>query len=348
MTSRHPVISYDHFRGMCDHTGIFQHAIHDVPDRLHGYCIDDCARALIVVCGMDPHERSREDDRLCAVMCAFIQHGWNSDLGRFRNFMHFNRNWLEDFGSEDSHGRTLWALGVLLQHDAGPLRHSWASTLFADAMRVVAGFGSPRALAFTLLGLAGYCAANPNDTDAAALRLGLVRRLQDAFDAVATEEWTWFEESLSYDNARLPEAMIVTGMALGDDRFTGAGLRSLSWLMKMQSAPQGHFRPIGSAGFGLTRRAQPLPFDQQPVEVPATVAACLAAYRTSGDRRWHVEALRAHDWLFGRNDLGKSLVDPVRGTCCDGLHPDRVNQNCGAESVVSALLSQQDLTRFVD
>lgn len=348
MTLSRPTISFDYFRGFCDDTGIFQHAIYDVPDRLHGYCIDDCARALIVLCGIDPLDRSRHDERLIAVMAAFIQHGWNREIGRFRNFMHFNRNWLEEFGSEDSHGRTLWALGVVLEQDAGPLRQAWASALFADAMRCVADFASPRALAFTLLGMVGYCRANPDDTKAAALRLDLVSRLQSLFDVVATDEWTWFEESLAYDNARLSQAMIVTGMALGNTRFTGAGLRSLSWLLRIQSAPEGHFRPIGSAGFGLTRRAQPLPFDQQPVEVAATVAACLAAHRTDGDRRWQAEALRAHDWLFGRNDLGKPLVDAARGTCCDGLHPDRVNLNCGAESVISALLSQQDLTRFVD
>lgn len=348
MTACGPAISFDHFYGLCDDTGIFQHAIHDVPDRLHGYCIDDCARALIVLYGIDPLDRSREDQRLIAVMCAFIQHGWNRDNARFRNFMHFNRNWLEDYGSQDSHGRTLWALGVALGTDSGSLRDRWAATLFADAMRDVAAFTSPRAWAFALLGLAGYCAARPDDAAAAALRLDLLGRLQALLDVVATDAWCWFEESLAYDNARLPQAMIVTGMALGNSRSVGAGLRSLGWLLRTQSAPQGHFRPIGSAGFALTRRALPLPFDQQPVEVAATVAACLAAHRADGDRRWQGEALRAHDWLFGRNDLGQPLVDPTRGTCCDGLHPDRVNLNCGAESVISALLGQQDMARFVD
>ena len=348
MTLSRPSISFDYFRGMCDDTGMFQHAIFDVPDRRHGYCIDDCARALIVLCGIAPIDRTTVDDALATEMAAFIEHGWNRDVGRFRNFMHFNRNWLEDYGSEDSHARTLWALGVTLEQDFGALRQVWASGLFADAMRSVAEFASPRAWAFTLLGLDGYCKANPGDTDAGALRLDLVHRLQALLDTIATDDWVWFENSLSYDNARLSQAMIVSGLALGEQRFVGAGLRSLSWLLRMQSAPEGHFRPIGSAGFGLTRKAQPLPFDQQPVEVPATVAACLAAFRADGDRRWHTEALRAHDWLFGRNDLGKPLVDAARGTCCDGLHPDRVNLNCGAESVISALLSQQDLDRFID
>ena len=245
----------DHFLSMCDDTGLLQHAVHSVPDRLHGYCVDDNARALLLACALnEPGERPLTE-LLTARFAAFVQHAWNPDIGRFRNFMGYNRTWLEEQGSEDSHGRTLWALGQCARSDASASRRRWAAALFAEALPIVKTFRSPRAAAFTLLGLDAYCAVIPDDRRARDMR----RILADAADVRPCSRWRprtgmWFEESLAYDNARLPQALIVTGMATRNRGYVDAGLKSLRWLMTQQTAPMGHFQPVGTASFGEHRK----------------------------------------------------------------------------------------------
>lgn len=260
--------------------------------------------------------------------------------------MSFDRRWLEDSGSEDSHGRTLWALGVCARDDACHARRQWAARLFALASREAASFSSPRAMAFTLLGLDAYSAVEVEDQAASDIRHGLADRLMALLEAVRTPEWDWFEEGLSYDNARLPQALIVTGHATGYRPMVAAGLRSLRWLMARQTTPTGLFRPIGTAGFARQGRASPEAFDQQPVEAAATISACLAALRADEDPAWRGEAMRAFTWFLGNNDLSTPLVDLDSGSCRDGLHPDRANENCGAESAVSYLLGLAEMRRL--
>jgi hypothetical protein len=221
--------------------------------------------------------------------------------------------------------------------DANLSRRRWAAALFAEAARSVEVFHSPRAWAFVLLGLDGYCAAVPGDAGAADLRLRLADRLIAIFNAVETRDWTWFEEGLAYDNARLPQALILTGLATNSAVYLDAGLKSLRWLVNQQTSVSGQFRPVGTAGFGETHR-KPRPFDQQPLEATATIAACLAAWRADHDVEWKAEAARVFAWFLGSNDLSTSLVDLETGSCRDGLHPDRPNENRGGESVVSYLL----------
>jgi hypothetical protein len=163
--------------------------------------------------------------------------------------------------------------------------------------------------------------------------------------AVETKDWVWFEEGLAYDNARLPQALIVTGVATGAPAYVVAGLKSLRWLMALQTTPVGFFRPIGTASFG-DRRKPPLAFDQQPLEATATISACLAAWRADGDPEWRAGAARAFAWFLGSNDLSVSLVDVETGSCRDGLHPDRPNENRGGESVVSYLLSLAEIRQL--
>jgi hypothetical protein len=331
-----------HFLSMCDDTGLFQHAVHTVPDRAHGYCVDDNARALLLACALNNPGEQRLPDVLTARFAAFVQHAWNPDTRRFRNFMGFNRTWLENSGSEDSHGRTLWALGECARSDANLSRRRWATALFGEALATVESFRSPRAWAFTLLGLDAYCAAAPDDLNSQDVRHGLAGRLMSILAAVETPEWVWFEDGLSYDNARLPQALIVTGMATKAPDYVDAGLRSLRWLMTQQTSSAGHFRPVGTAGFGEYRQ-HPRAFDQQPVEATATIAACLAAWRADGDTGWKAAASRAFEWFLGSNDLSLALVDLHTGSCRDGLHPDRANENCGAESVVCYLLGRAEI-----
>jgi glycosyltransferase involved in cell wall biosynthesis len=335
----------DHFLSMCDDTGLLQHAVHSVPDRQHGYCVDDNARALLLACALNHHGEQPLPEVLTSRFAAFVQHAWNRDTGRFRNFMSFDRRWLEDKGSEDSHGRTLWALGECSRGDANPSRRRWAKALFAEALPTVKDFRSPRAWAFTLLGLDAYHAATPKEPRARHMRKLLAHRLTFILSLVGTEDWVWFEDGLTYDNARLAQALIVTGISMGVPEYIDAGLKSLRWLMTLQTAPAGFFRPIGTEGFGEARR-QPRAFDQQPLEATATISACAAAWRADGDVSWKAHIMRVFGWFLGDNDLGLPLVDVETGSCRDGLHPDRANENRGGESVVCYLLSLAEIRRL--
>ncbi len=340
-----PEMQLGHFLAMCDDTGLFQHAVHSVPDRSHGYCVDDNARALLLACALNNPGEQRLSEVLTARFAAFVQHAWNPDTRRFRNFMGFNRAWLEDKGSEDSHGRTLWALGECARRDASPSRRRWAAALFAEALSTAESFRSPRAWAFTLLGLNSYCAILPDDLRAQEIRHRLVDRLMASLSAVDTPDWTWFEEGLAYDNARLPQALMLTGMATQTPAYVEAGLRSLRWLMTQQTTSAGHFRPVGTTGFG-EQRQHPRAFDQQPVEATATIAACLTAWRADGDAEWKAIATNVFAWFLGSNDLSVPLVDLHTGSCRDGLHPDRANENRGGESVLSYLLGLADIRQL--
>ena len=339
-----PAPQFGHLISMCDDTGLFQHAVHSTPDRAHGYCIDDNARALQLACTQNHPGETQLPEPLVARFAAFVQYAWNADARRFRNFMSFDRRWLEEVGSEDSHGRALWALGACAHTDASASRRSWATGLFAEALPSVADFSSPRAWAFTLLGLDGYCAARPADATADQMRTLLAGRLAAILAASERKDWIWFEAGLAYDNARLPQALILTGLATGERRHVLAGLRSLTWLTALQTAPAGHFRPVGSDTFGDLHKP-PRPFDQQPLEAAATIAACLAASLTDSKVDWKAAAERAFAWFFGANDLATPLVDADTGGCRDGLHPDRANENRGGESVVSYLLSLAEMRR---
>ena len=340
-----PAMQIGHFLSMCDDTGLFQHAVHSVPDRSHGYCVDDNARALLLACALNnPGERPLPEF-LTARFAAFVQHAWNPDTQRFRNFMGFSRTWLEDVGSEDSHGRTLWALGECARNDSSPSRRRWAASLFSEALPAAKAFRSPRVWGFTLLGLDAYCAAIPNDPRARDARPVFADRLMTILASVETPDWAWFEAGLAYDNARLPQALMLTGLATHTSAYVDAGLRSLHWLMTQQTTSAGLFRPVGTAGFG-EQRQRPRAFDQQPVEAAATIAACLTAWRAHGEAEWKATARQVFAWFFGSNDLSVALVDPETGSCRDGLHPDRANENCGGESVVSYLLSLAEIRQL--
>jgi glycosyltransferase involved in cell wall biosynthesis len=346
--SDHPIAPHmqlGHFLSMCDDTGLFQHAVRSVADRSHGYCVDDNARALLVACALNAPGEQRLPEALTARLAAFVQHAWNPATRRFRNFMSFDRRWLEDSGSEDSHGRALWALGECARSDASPSRRRWAASLFTEALPTAEHFRAPRAWAFTLLGLDAYCVAAADDSRARELRYLFADRLMSLMSSVETSDWVWFEDGLAYDNARLPQALIATGLSVGAPAYVATGLKSLRWLMRMQTAGTGVFRPVGSLSFGDKRR-RPRPFDQQPLEATATISACLAAWRADGDAQWQADAAWAFAWFIGSNDLLSPLVDLETGSCRDGLHSDRANENKGGESVVSYLLGLAEIRQL--
>jgi glycosyltransferase involved in cell wall biosynthesis len=332
--------SLDAVTAMSDATGMLQHSIGIVPDRLHGYCLDDNVRALMVMNvaeGIEPRERQR----WWQIYASFIQHAWNPEAGAFRNFMRFDRSWCEDIGSEDSNGRTLWALGQTVELSDDPSRAFWASRWYETALPHCKRFGSPRAVAFAMLGAAAMLRAKrDHEASRTFLRDG-ADFLHRLLDASRRPDWAWFEAVLGYDNPRLSQALIEAGLALGDPRFTKAGLDSLSWIARQQVAANGNFRPVGSDTFG--HRHTSLPFDQQPLEAQAAIEAAASAWRAERDPKWRQHALAAWRWFFGANDRGVVLADLATGRCRDGINPRGANENCGAESILAFQLSHYSL-----
>ena len=321
---------------MSDATGMYQHAIYSVPDRRHGYCIDDNARALILTASMELEPALR--DKWMTIYASFVQYAWNPDVRRFRNFMRFDRSWCEDEGSEDSNGRTLWALGVTARDAVERKHRDWAVMMFDMTASMAFELGSLRAQAFAMLGAAAMLESRPGHELAAQV----LERFPDGHLELLAEarrpDWTWFEIVLAYDNARVPQALIAAGRALKRDDYVRQGLETLRWIVDKQTSPEGRFRAVGSESFNRPY-AEPLQFDQQPLEAHATVEACAEAYAASGDQRWMDEAERAYGWFLGANDLDLPLATAADGGCFDGLMPTGINRNQGAESILALQLA---------
>ena len=336
-----PPLKLAHLQRMTDDTGMLQHATFTIPNYHEGYSIDDNARALQVSVLLEEVGNSASLE-LASRYLAFIWYAFNPETKRFRNFMDYQRNWLEASGSEDSHGRTLLALCVVLGRSHTPALQSMAGWVFEKALPAILATRSPRAWAFALIGIHEYLKRYSGDRRADQVREEFAGRLLALYQKHRADEWHWFEGKLTYCNAVLPHALLLCGQSIPNDLMTAAGLESLSWLSELQLARNGHFVPIGSNGF-YTRKGKRARFDQQPVEAQVTVAACLEAYRITGDKRWRKEARRAFEWFIGRNDLNLPVYDPTTGGCRDGLHPDRLNENQGAESTLAFLQSLLEL-----
>ncbi len=364
-----PPLKLDHLSRMTDDTGMLQHSIFTIPNRKEGYATDDNARALILAVQLEqlaPEHlpealmaSSRNDGRLgsanspfvnsAGVYLSFLEHAFNPAKGRFKNFLRYDRRWNELVGSEDSHGRALWGLGTVLGRSRDQGFRGAAGRLFEFSLPAAVEFSSPRAWAYTLLGIQEYLTSFPGDRDAQKVRSVLSRRLLEMYASVRTSDWKWFENVLAYGNARLPQALLLVGSASSDDRMISAGLESLDWLAQIQRCEiNGHFVPIGSQGF-YRQGGEKARFDQQPIEAAGAVSACLQAYRITGEGRWRNQAWSAFNWFLGNNDLQVPLYDSVTGGCRDGLHPDRANENQGAESTLSflmALVEMRSLPEF--
>jgi glycosyltransferase involved in cell wall biosynthesis len=338
-----PALNLGHLYHMTDSTGIFQHANFTAPNDSEGYCTDDNARALILAVQLGQLEESPKRVRaLATTYAAFLDHAFNPNTARFHNFLSSDRRWLDEQGSEDCHGRAMWALGITVGRSPRCISQTMAERLFARALPAVSHFTSPRAWAFTLIGIHEYLGRMKGDRLAIDLREELTGRLITIFDSVAEPGWNWFEEGLTYDNAKLAHALIVSGRATGQTTVYERGIAALRWLVGVQTSQHGKLRPIGSNGF-YRRKGTRAQFDQQPIEAHATVSACLEAYRATFDPWWYEQAQRAFDWFLGWNDLGQELYCPQTGGCRDGLHVDRSNENQGAESMLAFLLSLTEM-----
>ncbi len=334
-----PALKLSHLLRMTDSTGVFQHAVFSVPNFDQGYCTDDNARAFILAVLLDQLKECPEHAGTLATTCAaFLHHAFDLETKRFHNHLSFDRQWLDSQGSDDCQGRAVWALGIGVGRS--PLRsfQMMAGQLFALALPALTELTSPRAWAFGLLGIDEYLRRLSGDSLVNQTRDTLTSRLVELYEKNTQTDWCWFEQGLSYDNAKLAHALILSGQATGQPAVLEQGLQALRWLTEVQMSEKGHFRPIGSNGF-YRRGATRADFDQQPIEAQATVSACLEAYRATADLGWYEQAQRAFDWFIGWNDLGLELYSPETGGCRDGLHVDRVNDNQGAESTLAFLLS---------
>ncbi|HEX2794450.1 MAG TPA: glycosyltransferase, partial [Croceicoccus sp.] len=335
---------------MVDGVGMIQHAIGTVPDRSHGYCLDDNARALMLVNRADGFAAG-EAERLGDTFAAFIQHAWNPDRQRFRNFMGYDRVWCEDSGSDDSNGRALWALGDTAANGRSEDLRWWARCLFDAALPGFESIDSPRAIAFAILGAAGRLEGERDHAGALALMRRGGSLLYNLLEEARRPDWAWFEAVLGYDNPRLSQALIEAGRALERADWIEAGLSSLRWIAAQQTSASGHFRAVGSDSFHKPHEM--LPFDQQPLEAQAAVEAAQSAHRIDGEEHWYRHAVAAYRWFLGDNDRGVALGDIVTGRCRDGITARGPNRNCGAESILAFQLAHYGMvalaqTRRVD
>jgi glycosyltransferase involved in cell wall biosynthesis len=338
-----PELNLGHLYHMTDSTGIFQHANFTAPNRSEGYCTDDNARALILAVLLGQMDDApKRVGALGTTYAAFLDFAFNPQTARFHNFLSTDSQWLDEQGSEDCHGRAIWALGTAVGRSPRWVSRTTAERLFNKALPAVTRFTSPRAWAFSLIGIHEYLGRRKGDLMAIAVREELTGRLMAIFDRVAAPNWNWFENGLAYDNAKLAHALIVSGRATGEKKVFDRGIQALRWLVGVQTSRDGQLRPIGSNGF-YPRNGARADYDQQPLEAHTTVSACLEAYRATSDPWWYEQAQRAFDWFLGWNDLGEELYCPQTGGCRDGLHADRSNENQGAESMLAFLLSLTEM-----
>jgi glycosyltransferase involved in cell wall biosynthesis len=335
-----PKINLEHLRVLTDDTGILQHATYNIPNRSEGYCTDDNARALIVACD---YYRLRKDESvipLLKIYLAFVLDAFDSSTGFFRNFMSYNRRWLEEKGSEDSHGRALWSLGFTVRYAPNELLRSMALELMERALPATETMTSPRAWAFSILGAYHSLRDNPDHESARHVLEALSGELLRRFEENTSDNWIWLEDTVTYSNAKLAHALMVAGALLENQPMYEKGIVVLEWLIRIQSAPDGHLSLIGNDGW-LARGGKKAQFDQQPVDAMGLVWACTAGYWLSGQDEWRREAERCFSWFMGANDIGEVVCDLKTGGCFDGLRARGVNQNQGAESTISYLLSVQ-------
>jgi len=341
-----PEIKLDHLKALTDDTGILQHANYTIPDRTHGYCSDDNARALLVAAMGQKYlpTNGLGLDFLSGHYLGFLLYAYNEENGRFRNFMNYSRRWMEEIGSEDAHGRALWCLGKAVAFLDDPGHLAMSTTLFKKALSAVENFYSPRAIAFSLVGIHGYLYKFSGDSDVRRTREVLADRLFSQFKNNGTGDWPWLENALNYANGKLPHALLLSGQWMQRNDMIDMGLRSLKWLLAIQTE-ENHFVPIGSTGW-YEKGGPRARFDQQPVEANAMIEACVEAFNMTRDQAWHENAVMCFNWYLGHNDLNMPLYDPKTGGCRDGLMADGVNQNQGAESCLAWLLSLMTLQKL--
>lgn len=337
-------VNLHHLRVLTDDTGIFQHARYSIPDRTHGYCVDDNARALMLsVMLQNDLQDVDELNRLTSIYLSFVDYAYNESNGKFRNFMSYDRKWLEEEGSEDSVGRTMWALGYTAAQTRVSNFYHHSNSLFFRGLQKVDYIRHPRALAYLILGMVHHAEAHGDPTVLEQLRSKL-GQLNAFFDPCIDKEWLWFDPIVTYANSRIPQALIAGGHYFKDEELVKRGLKILDWLIDKQFSEH-LFSPIGNQGW-LTPEGK-AEYDQQPLEAHGMIDACLQAEMVMKDGRYAEYALKAFAWFMGENSSSAVLYDFSTGGCRDGLHSEGANMNQGAESTLSWMMSLISISYYL-
>jgi hypothetical protein len=342
-----PRINLRHFQVLTDDTGILQHSFFTIPNREHGYTIDDNARALIASCMYYDLRKDEQIIKSINVYLSFIYHAFNYDRGRFRNFMSYDRKWLEEVGSEDSHARAIWGLGVAVNKSPNKPIRDMATRLFGDSISAVENFISPRAWSFAILGMYHYLEIFGGDASVRKIQEILAEKLYTLYKDNFKSDWPWFEEKLTYSNAILSHGLFIAGQRISRLEMFDAGISSLEWLIERQISPEGYISIIGNQNWYL-RNGERSKFDQQPIEIMNLIITCSTAFKFTGDKKWIENTRKCFSWFLGQNDIGVQLYNYQTGGCKDGLHSKGTNANEGAESTLAWLISLLTMYKLFD
>jgi hypothetical protein len=335
-----PPIKLDFLRAITDDTGIFQHSKFGTPNRLEGYTTDDNARALIAITKLSQVEEVPKSDKLVDTYLSFLLHMQRSD-GKMHNFLSYDRSFIDEEGSEECLGQTLWACGYALNSKLPAEKKLVAKEIFDRAFRWARFFTSPRAVAFAIFGLCHYHKAYTGDQNLVRSIEALSDKLVEWYTNTASDDWRWFESYLTYVNARLPQALFEAYRETNQARYIRVGEESFKFLLEVQMLNE-QFVPIGNCGWFKKGEFRAV-YDQQSVEAASMTEASLSAYRETGNRYYKTIARTIFNWFLGKNTLNVLVYNSSTGSCCDGITEKGLNCNKGAEATVSYLSARVEL-----
>lgn len=331
-----PPFSLDHIIRLTDDTGIIQHAKFGIPNLKEGYCLDDNARALLMVLMAYKQKKDSMALKLSPIYLSYIHYMQNKN-GIFRNFLSFNRNFLDKEGSEDSFGRAVWALGYLLGNAPNDAYYQTGKLIFFDASPNFEKLQSIRGIANTMLGISYYLRSNPSDDSMAERLRNLACKLIIQYEEHSSPNWKWFEPLLAYDNGILPLSLLHSAEILNDDKITEIAMETMNFLTEI-TLKDGYLSIIGNEKW-YKKDSERSIFAQQPIDAMAMVLMFYQAFHLTKDKEYLNKLFISFMWFLGENDLRMSLFDFETQGCCDGFESYGVNRNQGAESSLAYLIS---------
>lgn len=331
-----PHFTLAHVKRLTDDTGIVQHAKYGIPNLKEGYCLDDNARALIMALMAYQSNKSKEALDLLPIYLSYI-HYMQTDDGNFRNFLSFSRQYLDEVGSEDSFGRTIWALGFLISTAPNNSYREFAQELFHRSVAHFDALKFPRGIINTIIGLSYYLKVHPGD-EGMLLRLNRMTQLVvEMYEVHREDQWHWFENIMTYDNAIFPLALLHSSDITGNEQVKAVALEAIAFLDSVTMS-NGYLSPVGNQGWLPKGQTMPI-FDQQAIETMAMVLMYLQAYKVTAKPVYIRKMFMSYMWFLGENTLRIPLYDHETNGCCDGLEPNGINRNQGAESTLAYMIS---------